>query len=310
MAGITTSGGSTAGATTKAVRLTKTANVEINHASDTLLSWDSERRDDGDLHDLVTNPSRITIPDTGWWFVGANIAYESGGGNRRQTYLRLNGSDIIALNASPPVSGVYTVQNLSTLWYFTANDYVECLVFQDSGGGLDVQGNTAAGYGAEFWAMAGISISGGVSGVDAWVVDIDTIAPATANTNWNTIVPGNLYGTDSAGKGLAYYASKDSSGVMNDEIQFKRFFPAGTYTMSVVAHKDANRGIITAYLDATNLGTMDLYNASSLYNQIVQITSISVSAGFQTLKFKMETKHGSSSGFYGCISKIRMERTA
>jgi hypothetical protein len=122
-----------------------------------------------------------------------------------------------------------------------------------------------------------------------------------ANTNFSTV------SWDSSSK-LGYL---QSSGAQNAEVSWKVALGAGTWRIDWITLKANNAGIYTVYLDATSVGTGDAYNGSTTYNNPLSITEISVAASaIYTLKFKMETKNGSSSAYYGFLEWISLTRTA
>ncbi len=57
------------------VKLRHSVDQAIVHNTYTFLTWDVEDFDAGDLHDFVTNPSRITIPVAGVYEVGFYIEW-------------------------------------------------------------------------------------------------------------------------------------------------------------------------------------------------------------------------------------------
>ena len=143
-----------------------------------------------------------------------------------------------------------------------------------------------------------------------WTYEICPAMTAIANTNWNTLNTPALYSTDSAGKTLVLFA-KDSSNAQNDDISWDITLAAGTWTLEIMGVVAVARGISTAYLGAINVGTIDWYGASTLYNQRKTITGIVVSSTAKyRFKLKMETKHASASNYQGTLQWIQWRRTA
>lgn len=135
-----------------------------------------------------------------------------------------------------------------------------------------------------------------------WTIDIDPkLTPAT-QTNWTTLNANTSQLTNG-------YAS--SSSVQNDEIGWDVIMAAGTWTISILTVTGASSGIITASLDGTTVGTIDLYSASTVFNSLKTITGIAVStSGKQRLLLKMAAKNPSSSSYAASLSAVRLLRTA
>ena len=114
------------------------------------LTLDSERYDTDDYHSTSSNTSRLTAPVTGYYHFGGCVDWDvNGSGNQRSVFLRINGTTVVASNVQLP-SASYSVQQLVVCDYlFTAGDYVELCVFQDSGS--DRQIDAVANRSPEFW---------------------------------------------------------------------------------------------------------------------------------------------------------------
>ncbi len=146
------------------------------------------------------------------------------------------------------------------------------------------------------WEGAEIDLS------SPWLVDIDVFLTAISHTNWNTITM--------ASTALVYSATKDSSGAQNAEINFDIVTSAGTWTFEMMHYSLTNRGIYSIRIDGVEVGIIDGYAASGVYNQQSTITGIKITGGKHRLTLKMATKNGSSSGYAGSIQHIQLRRTA
>lgn len=130
-------------------RVNNSAPVSIPSATPTALTFNSERRDDGSLHDTGTNTDRLTAPAAGWYYIWGNVEYASNATGFRTTSVRLNaGASIIAATQAAAVSGSETIMNTSCLQYLAAGDYVRLYVYQSSGGALNIQ--ASGSYSPEF----------------------------------------------------------------------------------------------------------------------------------------------------------------
>ena len=135
-----------------------------------------------------------------------------------------------------------------------------------------------------------------------WTIDIDPLTTAATQTNFSTRQ------LDTLQVDAAYLTS---SGAQNAEVGWDVVLAAGTWTISLLGLKTTSAGIITASLDASDVGTIDQYNGSTSYNQLQTITSISVAAtGKKRLLLKVATKNASSSSYTAYITKLRLLRTA
>lgn len=125
------------------------ANQSIANNTQTVLAWDSERYDTSNFHSTATNNARLTVGGGlgGAYSVGANVQWASAAGGRRFAYLRVNGGTIVAYAefAAAATGTTFPALVLATDDALNAADYVEVVVFQDSGGALNVSS------GSEFW---------------------------------------------------------------------------------------------------------------------------------------------------------------
>jgi hypothetical protein len=126
-------------------RVYNTANISIPDATLTVLTFDTERYDNGGLHSTSSNTSRLTAARSGVYLIIANFEYAITGtaGAERAGLLKLNGTTYIAKGGQEGVASSFTYNNdanvtLCTLYHLTATDYVEVYAYQDSGGACDV----------------------------------------------------------------------------------------------------------------------------------------------------------------------------
>lgn len=134
-----------------------------------------------------------------------------------------------------------------------------------------------------------------------WLIDIDVFLTSGDNLNWDSIV------VDVA----CINNGRLSSSSQNDFISWPVVLSAGTWTFSLIYYKAANQGIYSVQFDEVEKGTIDGYGGSTTRNNVSTITGITVATpGKITLMLKMATKNGSSSGYQGNISSVRLIRTA
>lgn len=133
-----------------AARVYNSADIAIGNASATALTFNSERRDDGGLHDTGTNTDRLTAPVAGWYNITGHAQFASNATGFRSASIRRNaGGTIIVAATLPAVNGDVTALNPTCLYYLAAGDYVRLFVFQTSGAALNIVA-TPGEFGCEF----------------------------------------------------------------------------------------------------------------------------------------------------------------
>ena len=134
-------------------RVYNNAAQNISNTTWTVLAFNSERFDTGGgatsgLHHNSTNNSRFTIATAGVYTIWAGIEWQgNASGSFRIMRITLNGSTEIAHQSQPGAASGQRM-SLSTIWSFSATDYVEVYVYQNSGSTLSIPGNN--NYSSEF----------------------------------------------------------------------------------------------------------------------------------------------------------------
>lgn len=124
---------------------------------------------------------------------------------------------------------------------------------------------------------------------------IPVTAPHTVVTPVHARVLNSGYAFD---RDVAYgraYGSADG-----DWIEWCIFCDAGTYSLEIQHYTWSDAGIMTIYLDGTNVGSVDTYAAGGQTpNQSAVVTDIAIDeAGRHHLKFETTGKNASSAGYY------------
>lgn len=114
------------------------ANISIADATLTALTFNSESYDVGGMHSTAVDTARITFPAAGTYTIIANIIFASNATGIRQIRFRINGATFILMHNFGAVTGNETTTGAVVDYLAAAGDYVECMVYQDSGGPLDV----------------------------------------------------------------------------------------------------------------------------------------------------------------------------
>lgn len=104
-----------------------TANTDGN-----AMAFQVEAFDTDGFHDNVTNNSRITIPTSGKYLVGASVLNPTSNSSTR-LQIKLNGSTFIGGTGFVGNNGISPTASVSTLYDFTAGDYVEIFCAATSG---------------------------------------------------------------------------------------------------------------------------------------------------------------------------------
>lgn len=121
--------------------------ISIATGTSTVLTFDSERYDNDAIHDTVTNSGRLTCKTAGRYSITGHVDWAANGTGHRVCSIRLNGTTNIASDGKP-ASAASTRHAVPALYSLAVNDYVELLVFQDTGGALNV--NATAAMSPEF----------------------------------------------------------------------------------------------------------------------------------------------------------------
>lgn len=122
-----------------AASVVNSAALSIANATITYFTFNLESFDNDNIHDNVTNNSRLTCTAGGCWIIAPYANFTGNAtGNQRSVFLRINGGGVFRqLDVRPNGAGVTQVC-FAALYKFSLNDYIEMGVYQDSGGALNV----------------------------------------------------------------------------------------------------------------------------------------------------------------------------
>lgn len=111
----------------------------IANNSEVALTFNSERYDTDSMHSTSVNPSRITFNTTGLYVVSLTFEFAPHSTGRRYGVIKLGGTTGIAVALNPTAEGTFGHGfSISTIYKFTAGEFVEAKVYQNSGGALNV----------------------------------------------------------------------------------------------------------------------------------------------------------------------------
>jgi hypothetical protein len=140
------------------VRVYHNATQSITTATETALAFNTERWDQAGnaadtQHDTVTNNSRLTCRYAGVYLVTAYAAFVGNATGQRYLTVRINAtaSQFNGIMQQPGNATYGNELQVSSLVSLAVNDYVQAIVYQDSGIGLNVSaGSSLNGQNAEF----------------------------------------------------------------------------------------------------------------------------------------------------------------
>lgn len=118
-------------------RAYNSANISIADNTTTALTFNSERWDNGTIHSTSVNTGRMTIATAGLYLITGHVRWAAGTGGNHGVSIRLNGTTVIA--AQQFLLGTADSDlSIATVYSLAAADYVELLVYQNSGGAKNV----------------------------------------------------------------------------------------------------------------------------------------------------------------------------
>jgi hypothetical protein len=120
----------------------------------TAVDYNNETFDTDGFHDTVTNTTRLTIPTGkgGKYLFYAKVRWANSATGARFGQFKINNtSSYNALRCIGQLSGDSTIFTYSDIYSLSAGDYVEHIVYQSSGGNLNLEGGlTDSAFGCIF----------------------------------------------------------------------------------------------------------------------------------------------------------------
>jgi len=112
----------------------------ISTSTQTKVIFDAVDSDGWNCWDLSPNPTRLTVPVTGRYFITGNVAFEaSASGHRAINILKNNTVELARSDFNPVSNSIDTHSTVTThAVTLTKGDYVELRVWQNSGSDLDI----------------------------------------------------------------------------------------------------------------------------------------------------------------------------
>ncbi|MGH7487131.1 MAG: hypothetical protein ACREMY_16235 [bacterium] len=119
--------------------ISQATNQSISNMTSTALIWTTVDRDDLSAANLGSHNTRLTAPTTGWYMFSIHAKGAAGATGTWSISPRINGSTFFA-NAQfyTPTTGGTTDFATAAPVYLSANDYIEAMVYQNTGGSRNV----------------------------------------------------------------------------------------------------------------------------------------------------------------------------
>lgn len=130
-----------------AVRCTNTVAQSVNNTTLTAITFDTEtHKTVSGMHSTSSNQSRLIATSAGLYTIAATVGFVANATGTRMISIRLNGTtaltgagNIRAVNSASEA----TYLSVTTTYRLAVNDYVEVMMYQSSGGGLNTAVDTS-----------------------------------------------------------------------------------------------------------------------------------------------------------------------
>lgn len=132
-----------------------TSAQSIANNSNSALDFNAESADPWDIHSNSSNPSRLICPAAleGVWSVHAQVQFAADATGSRRIFIYKNGSIFVEKDRLPNATGV-TVLAIEAKIVLASTDYIQCEVFQNSGGALNADFGTELTFFEAEWIGA------------------------------------------------------------------------------------------------------------------------------------------------------------
>lgn len=136
-----------------AARVRRTTAQTVVDSTPTAVSFDAARLDNLEQHDTVIQPTRLTCQLAGVYVVSATVDWAISAAGTRVLWIDHSTAGRIATTDGPAGASSFS-QSVTTIWKMAVGEYLRMVVYQTSGGPLDV--NSLSAYSPEFsWTWVG-----------------------------------------------------------------------------------------------------------------------------------------------------------
>jgi protein involved in polysaccharide export with SLBB domain len=277
-----------------AVRCRNSANISIPNTTFTALTFDTNDVDQGTptpQHSTSSNTSRLVCQQAGLYSITAGVDFDNASSSgTRQVRLRLNGTTDIAEQNVVAFSG-HPNLCVTTIYRLAVGDYVEVVVYQDSGGSLLADTNTWS----PVFMMARIDSGPGALQPNT-KVQLDW--SLTSDINGTSISTGAW--TDVANTSQSFTVD-DSNSVV--ELSVSGMLMTGNATtgtkMAVRAVVDASGTPVNKFIAASPyIDNIGANNYTSILSGADVVTLTGLAAGLHTVKLQVFNDSASARPLY------------
>lgn len=121
------------------VRVKKTSTQALVNDTQTVVTWNAEDFDTGNYHNNVTNNSRLTVSQTGYYSLKSCLQWGVDTSGPRVLLYRINGGTALALSSTTGISNRDTRINGTIDLYLNSGDYIEIVGLHAAVGSLSLQ---------------------------------------------------------------------------------------------------------------------------------------------------------------------------
>ncbi len=114
-------------------RLQLASEPSIPNNAETTVAWTEETFDPNDMHDLVTDKHKMTVPTGGIYLIMASVEWDNSNVGVRRITLFSKGTNLVCRNSMPFVQGAKEVMSVFGLSEMDAGDYFHLNVFHTHG---------------------------------------------------------------------------------------------------------------------------------------------------------------------------------
>lgn len=120
------------------VLATSSINQPISSSVTTILFFDRERFDTDSMHSEMTQTSRLVINTAGVYLISGWVIWSGNADGERRLNVKLNATNNIAQDERVALQDDPLTHPFQAFWKFSAEDYLELEVHQNSGADLEI----------------------------------------------------------------------------------------------------------------------------------------------------------------------------